>query len=185
MPSKDEIRRRDPAKTRAEILQAAVEVFGQLGYSGAGLRDIAARAGTAPSLPVRYFATKSALFEAALLETVRVNSVFTWRKEGFGETMARLIRDRSNVSITLMLMHALSDPDSRRIAARVWQRHMIAPLAEWLGEPDAEARANSLFALMTGLTFQIHGLAEGKASDQELRWAAQTLQNIVTPPVGP
>ncbi|MCE7795424.1 TetR family transcriptional regulator [Sphingobium sufflavum] len=176
---KPEDRRRDPVRTRARILAAAVEVFGRLSYAQAGLRDISARAGVASSLPVRYFGTKAALFEAALVETVRTNSVFTWQKANFGETMMRLIHDDSNVRITAMLMSALADPESRDVAVRVWQEHMIAPLAQWLGPPDADGRANTLFALMSGLTFQVHGLAAGNISPASARWAAQAMQEIV------
>lgn len=176
---KPDIRRRDPVRTKARILAAAVEAFTELGYSQAGLRDIAARADVASSLPVRYFGTKAALFEAALIETVRANSVFTWRKDDFGTTMTRLIRERSNVAITAMLMMALADPESRDVALRVWREHMIVPLAQWLGPPDPEGRAGMLFALMSGLTFQAHGLAAGEISDWSQQWAARTLQALV------
>lgn len=174
-----QVRRRDPVRTKARILAAAVEVFTKHGYTQAGLRDIAARADVASSLPVKYFGTKAALFEAALIDILRANSVFTWKKERFGETMARLIRDRSNVTITATLMMALSDPESREVGIRVWREHMIAPLAEWLGPPDATGRADSLFALLSGLTFQIHGLGDGEMSPDALRWAASTLQALV------
>jgi AcrR family transcriptional regulator len=174
-----EIRRRDPVRTRARILDAAVAVFTERGYGAAGLREISARADVASSLPVRYFGTKVALFEAAMVEIIRANSVFTWKKERFGETMTRLIRERSNVTITAMLMHALADPESHDVAVRVWREHMISPLAEWLGPPDAEGRAGMLFALMSGLTFQVHGLAAGKTTPDATRWAAKTLQSLV------
>lgn len=174
-----DVRRRDSVATKARILAAAVEVFTDLGYSQAGLRDIAARAGVASSLPVRYFGTKAALFEAALIEILRANSVFTWQKEGFGKAMTRLIRERSNVTITATLMLALADPESREVAVRVWEEHMIAPLVEWLGPPDAHGRAAMLFGLMSGLTFQVHGLAAGEISASSERWAARTLQALV------
>lgn len=177
--TKAEVRRRDPVRTKARILAAAVEAFTELGYGQAGLREIAARADVASSLPVKYFGTKAALFEAALIEILRTNSVFTWEKAGFGETMARLIRERSSVTITAMLMMALADPESRDIAVRVWREHMIAPLAEWLGPPDPQGRAGMLFALMSGLTFQVEGLAGGVISADAERWAAQTLQALV------
>jgi AcrR family transcriptional regulator len=179
LEARGEVRRRDPVRTRARILAAAVAVFTELGYGQAGLREIAARADVASSLPVRYFGTKSALFEAALIETLRENSVFTWRKEGFGATMARLIRERSSVTITAMLMMALADPESRDVAVRVWRQHMIAPLAQWLGPPDAEGRAGMLFALMSGLTLQVEGLAGGAISAEAERWAGKTLQALV------
>jgi AcrR family transcriptional regulator len=177
--TKAEVRRRDPVRTKARILAAAVEAFTERGYGQAGLRDIAARADVASSLPVKYFGTKAALFEAALLEILRTNSVFTWTKPNFGATMVRLIRERSSTTITAMLMMALADPDSREIAVRVWREHMIAPLAEWLGPPDAQGRAGMLFALMSGLTFQIEGLAAGDISPEAERWAARTLQALV------
>ncbi len=176
---KSEDRRRDPVRTRARILAAAVEVFAELSYAQAGLRDISARAGVASSLPVRYFGTKAALFEAALIETVRANSVFTWKKANFGTTMMRLICEDSTITITAMLMHALANPESRDVAVRVWRDHMIAPLAQWLGPPDAEGRASMLFALMSGLTFQIHGLADGAISHGWATWAAEALQEVV------
>lgn len=176
---KSDTRRRDPIRTKARILAAAVEVFTDLGYGQAGLRDISALADVASSLPVKYFGTKAALFEAALIEIVRTNSVFTWKKDGFGETMTRLIRERSNVTITAILMLALSHPESRAVAVRFWQEHMIAPLAEWLGPPDAQGRASLLFALMSGLTFQVHGLAGGNISPDGEKWAAAALQALV------
>ncbi len=175
----NDVRRRDPIRTKARILAAAVDVFSELGYARAGLRDISARAGVASSLPVKYFGTKAALFEAAMIEIVRANSVFTWEKDGFGETMMRLIRERSNVTITAMLMLALYDPESREVAVRIWEEHMIAPLAEWLGPPDATGRAGMLFALMSGLTFQLHGLASGEISQDAEQWAAKSLQSLV------
>lgn len=173
------VRRRDPVRTRARILDAAVSVFMERGYGAAGLREISARADVASSLPVRYFGTKAALFEAAVVEIIRANSVFTWKKERFGETMTRLIHERSNITITAMLMHALADPESRDVAVRVWREHMIAPLAEWLGPPDGEGRAGMLFALLSGLTFQVHGLAAGELAPDAARWAAKTLQSLV------
>lgn len=176
---KPEIRRRDPLRTKAQILAAAVEVFTELGYRQAGLREISARAGVASSLPVKYFGTKASLFEAALIEIVRANSVFTWKKRGFGETMTRLICERSNVTITTTLTLALADPESHEVAVRVWQEHMIAPLAEWLGPPDAQGRASMLFALLSGLTLQVRGFADGEISPGAKRWAAETLQALV------
>jgi AcrR family transcriptional regulator len=172
-------KRRDPVRTRARILAAAAETFTTMGYTRAGLRDIAERAEVASSLLVRYFGTKPALFEAALLETIRTNSVFSWEKQDFGETMVRLIRSKSTNAITAMLSQALSDPQSREVASRVWREHIIAPLAEWLGEPDAAGRARNLYALMAGFTLLGEGLADEELSAQALGWQAKALQAIV------
>jgi AcrR family transcriptional regulator len=178
MPSAAAVKRRDPVRTRARILAAAAETFAEFGYANAGLREIAERADVASSLLVRYFGTKPGLFEAALLETIRTNSVFTWEKRGFGETMVGLMQARNSNAITKMLIQAHADPNSRRVADRVWNEHVIAPLAEWLGEPDAVGRARNLYALMVGFTL-LEGITDMSNSPDALAWQAAALQAIV------
>ena len=54
-------------KERADqILIAADEVFGELGFSGVSVRDVAQRAGVNKALVFYYFGSKEALFEAVL-----------------------------------------------------------------------------------------------------------------------
>ena len=58
--------RRPGGGTRAAILAAARQSFGDGGYDHATIRDIAARAGVDPALVHHYFGTKEHLFAAAL-----------------------------------------------------------------------------------------------------------------------
>lgn len=63
--------RRGYAKGRARrqaILDHAVEIFGESGYRGAGLRDIAARSGISHPGLLHHFPTKEALLLAVLTE---------------------------------------------------------------------------------------------------------------------
>lgn len=60
--------RRRPGQLRAELLEAAQEVFVEQGYSGASLRHIAQRADTTQAMLYRHFSSKAALFEASVLE---------------------------------------------------------------------------------------------------------------------
>jgi AcrR family transcriptional regulator len=179
MELKPEPKRRNLEATRTRILNAAADTFTRFGYAKAGLRGIGQRAGVAPSLVSRYYGTKAALFEEALIHVLRTNSVFTWRKAGFGETMARLISERSNTNITIMLVTALADPEAKDIARRVSREHMIRPLTDWLGPPHAEERAMNLFAVMTGFVIQMHGLYAAPMPEQSLDWLARNLQTIV------
>ncbi|WP_214402441.1 TetR/AcrR family transcriptional regulator [Pseudonocardia lacus] len=55
-------RRRDPERTRARILEAAVEEFSARGYAGARVSDIAARAGVNQQLIAYYFDGKQGLY---------------------------------------------------------------------------------------------------------------------------
>lgn len=172
-------KRRNLEQTRTRILAAAADVFTLSGYAKAGLREIGEQAGVAPSLVSRYFGNKAALFEEALIHVLRTNSVFTWKKEGFGDAMARLIPERSNMNITLILVLALADPEAREIARRVSREHMIQPLVDWLGPPHALERAMDMFALMTGFVIQMDGLHASTIPEHSLRWLAESLQAIV------
>jgi AcrR family transcriptional regulator len=172
-------KRRNLEQTRSRILEAAADTFTRSGYAKAGLREIGERAGVAPSLVSRYFGTKAALFEEALIHVLRTNSVFTWQKQGFGEAMARLIPERSNTNITVMLVTALADPEAREIARRVSREHMIQPLVDWLGPPHALERAMDMFALLTGFAVQMDGLYPAPIPEHSLRWLARSLQAIV------
>lgn len=57
-------RRRDPERTRARILDAAVEEFGEYGFAGARVSRIAARAGVNQQLIAYYFGGKAGLYQA-------------------------------------------------------------------------------------------------------------------------
>ena len=57
-------RRRDPERTKALILDAAVEEFGAKGYAGARVSAIAARAGVNQQLIAYYFDGKEGLYRA-------------------------------------------------------------------------------------------------------------------------
>jgi AcrR family transcriptional regulator len=170
---------RNAALTKARILAAAHDAFARSGYAQAGLRQIAAGAGVTSALLVRYFGTKAALFEAALVWTVERNSLFAPDKQGFGVAMAALVRARSSIDITAMLVLALADPAARPIATRVARERMIEPLAQWLGPPDALPRAMNMFGLLTGFAVQNHGIVEGEIPARSLAWLADTLQAIV------
>jgi AcrR family transcriptional regulator len=59
-------RRPGSADTRGRILDAARAAFGERGFDGATVRDIAARAGVDAALVHHYFGSKQRLFLAAM-----------------------------------------------------------------------------------------------------------------------
>lgn len=59
-------RLRDAARTRAELLQVATEVFSEHGYSGARIDEIAERTRTTKRMIYYYFGGKEQLYVAAL-----------------------------------------------------------------------------------------------------------------------
>jgi AcrR family transcriptional regulator len=172
-------RPRDAAKTRARILEAAYLAFSDGGYGRTGIREIADAAEVASSLILRYFGNKAKLFEEALAYGIHRDSLFTYDKPGFGQWMARMIADNADTRLTAMTVLAVADPESNEAVTRVARHHIIAPLAEWLGGADADARAQALFALMTGYTIQRRLLGGAAMPKVTVDWLARQLQQVV------
>lgn len=61
-------RSRDPARTKAQILEAALAEFSKHGYEGATVKSIAAGAACNPRLIYHYYGSKEDLYRAALRE---------------------------------------------------------------------------------------------------------------------
>ena len=172
-------KRRNIEQTKARILSAAAAIFTQFGYAKSGMREIATEADVAPSLVSKYFGTKALLFENALLHVLQTDGVFIWDKDHFGKKMSKLMLERATTNVTSMLVLALADPEAKEVAIRVSRNHMLYPLAEWLGPPNAQERAKDLFSLLTGFAIQRQGLSSDMISDHSLRWLASSLQSIV------
>ena len=100
------VRRPRSEQTRLRLLSAALKLFRERGYYGAGTNDIGAAAGlTGPSI-YRHFATKDELLVAAVLEGAR--------KLGVGAAAAR--HERDPLTALRMLSRsfvdlAVDDPD--------------------------------------------------------------------------
>ena len=183
-PTPPKAKRRNAVATKAKILAAAQKAFAEIGYARAGIRDIAAIADVSSTLLIRYFGSKAALFEAALIDAIEFRDLLSHGREGFGERLAQLFTDM-DLEITPPAIIALStgDPESRDIAARVAREHTIAPMAEWLGPPHGEVRALEIFMLSTSFVLysrQLPLAPSGGESREELKqWLAQSVQAIV------
>ncbi len=66
----DPVRRRAPDERPHQILEAALEIFGEYGLVGARLDDIARRAGIAKGTIYLYFPNKEALFREVVRHTI-------------------------------------------------------------------------------------------------------------------
>jgi AcrR family transcriptional regulator len=177
-------KRRNAPQTKAKILAAAQQAFAEHGYGQAGIRDIAALAGISSPLLLRYFGSKSGLFEAALIETMRVGTLFEGRRDRFGEHLIGLFLDATvNIQAPSILALSTGHPDARDITTRVTAEQVIEPLAKWLGPPDAQARALQIVMLAMGfvLCTRLYPMMPvRKGGDKKVvKWFAQTLQAIV------
>lgn len=176
-------KRRNAPKTKARILAAAQKSFSEVGYSQAGIRDIAAIAGVDAALLLRYFGSKAGLFEAALSGSMQLEALLQKGRNEFGENVVNLIlgTDR-NIKPTSIMTLATGHADAREITTRVLRKHVLAPLAKWLGPPRADARALEIIVLSSGISLfmQIRLLPARKDIVRDLgTWLAHSIQAIV------
>jgi AcrR family transcriptional regulator len=174
---------RSSAETKSRILLVAQEVFSAQGYAQAGLRDIAGKAGVAPSLVIKYFGTKAKLFEEALAAAIIPIRRFQQDRARLGEAVVASILDQeARMFAPAMIALALGDPEARQIAEKVVKNQIVAPMSDWLGGDDAGARALDILAMTTGFWIY-HRNMNTLLDEQEMARAAalltQSLQDLV------
>jgi len=179
MQSPVQPKKRNAAATRARILAAAQAVFAQNGYTQAGIREIAKEADVATSLLLRYFGSKAALFEEALLNAMYAQGVFERDKVKFGERMAQLLVTDGDTNLSGMIVRSSGDAQAKEITAMVTKTYAIEGLARWLGPPNAHARAMNIMILCTGFVVHCHQIPIGPAQKGTVKWLAKALQDIV------
>ncbi|KLN36407.1 TetR/AcrR family transcriptional regulator [Cellulosimicrobium cellulans] len=79
---------------RREILRTAVEVFGEQGFRGSSLREIAARVGISEAGLLHHFGSKAGLLTATLEERDRRDLVRRTEDEAAGADLLTTIRDQ-------------------------------------------------------------------------------------------
>ena len=138
--------------TRADILCAAREAFGNGGFDGTSLRSVALKAKVDPSTVIHFFGTKEGLFEAVARDIVPALHPLTeamkrrvpgaelaeiylrlWEDKANGSAMRALIRTSIGsetalalfkTAITKHVLHAL--PSANPIGAELAMTHLIA-----------------------------------------------------------
>ncbi len=177
--------------TRQAILEAARQLFGARAYEQVGLRDIAAAAGATAALVNRYFGTKEQLFREVLDsgEPVFFERLLVDRAH-FGESVARMIvygdrpasqHEASGTEAApddvSFVVHSLGSPVVAALIRDVLEREAVPRLAAWLGGPDAQLRAELVFACFTG----VHALRQVIRTTALREADAETLLRVLAP----
>jgi AcrR family transcriptional regulator len=165
LEARPEARKRNAEATRAAILAAGKRHFAESGYEGAFLRDIAAEAGVDAALINRYFGGKEGLFQACLRAAIHSAQFFEGERSQFGRRMARVFAERSPENFQGMLgfkliLRAATSPSTAHMLSETAQERFMGPIRDWLGGPDAMARARLFTSLFIGLL--VEGLIRGE-----------------------
>lgn len=166
---------RNGVASRARIVRAASEAFGEHGYHGASIRTIAAKVGTSPATLIQHFGSKEGLLEAVLVD---------WENQAVPPDPSRF---RGLAYINELLRHAMpfhiehrglielfltmtAEATNAEHPARDFIQHRyartLAQVAESIreaisdeeimpmSEPVIEAEARLVFAVMDGIELQ-------------------------------
>lgn len=152
-----------PSKIQGPILDIAIELFANHGYSGVGIRDIAAAANVTPGSIFRLFESKESLFEEAL-KTVVYRSLAPAEfqrslrndDEDFALLVDRALRrwysSLSPQSARLLMYASLSDhPQWREMASR-HTGEIAAILAQSIRKETRKSKGKGVDALAASRT---------------------------------
>lgn len=190
-------RRPGDSGTRDAILDAARTAFAELGYDGATIRAIAARAEVDPALVYHFHDSKEALFTAAMQLPFRPSEVIPSLLHGDPDTLGeRLLRfflgvlDQPGISPFVALLRSASSNEQAATMLRQYLTgEVLGRIARSLGTSQPRLRATLVGSQMAGLAMIRHILrVEPLASadqDTVIACIAPTLQRYLTGDLGP
>ncbi len=165
---------RNGIRRRREIIEAAAKVFGQYGYAGGSLRQIAQDVGVTPAALARHFESKEGLLIAVLEHWDEENDKFSPPSlHGLDrfKNMIRSIRshmqDRGLIEMFLTIAAEASNPHhplhtfiQRRYERVV--RHAVVELTRardagevrWMSDEEILMEVRGVYSLMDGIQLQ-------------------------------
>ncbi len=186
-------RRGGDSGTRAAVLAAAKQAFGEGGYGATSVRGVARSAGVDPSLVLHFFGSKDGLFEAAVaLPLDPAETVAGLLAEGPDRLGERVVRTFLQIwdgtpgqgPMLAMLRGAVSHEDSAARLRDLLLRVVLRPLAEGAGGDRPDERAALLASQVAGLALaryvlRLEPLASASA-DELAPLIGPTLQRYLT-----
>jgi AcrR family transcriptional regulator len=158
---------RRPGKqdTREKVLAAARETFGERGYDGASIRQIATNAGVDPALVHHYFGTKEKLFLAVVRPPIDPATLLPQVLAGDIDDLAeRLVNTFLSVwegratgpAFRSLLRGAVSHPSTGRLVREFFATQIVRRLMRELNAPIDPAELPIRSSLVAS---QLFGLA--------------------------
>lgn len=141
-------------RARAAILEAAKALFAARGYAGASVRDIAERAQIDPSMVIRYFGSKEALFAQTADIDLGLPDAKTIPRAKIGETLVahflKVWDDNDLNGLQVLLRSAPTNVMAAERARAVFAGQVLPMLAPIAGA-DAPRRAALVAAQLMGV----------------------------------
>ena len=177
---------RNAAQTRHRILLAARSLFANNNYESVGTREIAAKAGVNATLINRYFGSKKKLFVAvveSLHELMPPRGVEADVADMLDQAVNSIVHEGEHGpwldEFRIILFSALNQEVSDIIIDFFEKRRK--GLARRLSGPDAAARADAVFSLLTGAAIVVSLLCSKKENDLDQKEFRKQLGRVLAP----
>ena len=153
-------RRPGNSGTREAILRAATEEFGEHGYDGTSIRNVARRAGVDAALVHHYFGRKQDLFVASLDLPINpadvAASMLADDPEAAGERIVGLFvsiwdHGANRQPLMALLRSAVTSEQAAGMLREFATREVFSRVVHRLDRPDAPLRANLVVSQLIGL----------------------------------
>jgi AcrR family transcriptional regulator len=176
-------------RTRAAIETAAKELFSNNGFERTTVRDIGARAGIDPSMIIRYFGSKDALFARVATPDLELPDLSGTDSEVIGETLVRHFLaqwegEHGGKGLAVLLRSAASNEDAADRLLQIF-RTQVFPAVARAGPPDnAPMRAGLVATQLLGLALARYVLrippVVAMSADQIVHTVGETVQRYAT-----
>ncbi|WP_296816783.1 TetR/AcrR family transcriptional regulator [Brevundimonas sp.] len=170
-PAKLNRRQEAKLRTRGKVMQAARELFGEMGYDGATIRDIAKRAGMSTGAVFANFTDKTDLFEAIYVEDA----------ESLLDVMREAAQAEASSGVAKRLSALFAAGYGRSIENLPMVRAVV--VRSWLQGDDAEGRMRTQDRGMANLIAEVlrDGVKAGQLkADADVKLASEMLQSAYT-----
>jgi AcrR family transcriptional regulator len=141
--------------TRAQIADAARELFVRHGYRGTTIRAIAVAAGVDSALISYHFGSKQGLFGEVMrlhcAQSVALSDALAGDRAGLADRLLRAVTDVWDTGAWDSGASGGVDPAALRLLPQYLETEMLRQLAEYLGGPDATERATAVVTVIGGL----------------------------------
>jgi len=183
---------------RRAVLDAARELFAELGFERTTMRAVAARAGVDPALIYHYFGDKDGLLFAALQPPVDAATAFAGLADAADRTGEELVRrlvslweERPEIreQMAAILRTGLSHDHAGRLLRDILSSFILAALGDVLARDRRELRVALIGSHIGGLMLARYILkvpGAAAASPEDLVQAVgPTVQRYLTGDIGP
>ena len=143
-------------RTREAIETAARELFAAQGYERTTVREIGARAQIDPSMIIRYFGSKDALFARVAAPDLKLPDIGGADRARLGETLVRHFLEqwegpRADGALPVLLRSAASNEDAAERLRQMFVAQVLPAIARAGPQETAPMRAGLVATQLLGL----------------------------------